>query len=124
MERGTRPLGVTIVSVLAGLIGIVLIAIGLLVLIVPLIGGVGIAGVVIGLIWFGLGWGLYTGKGWAWIITVILAIISIIFDIIGVISQHSEHILPLIIAAVILYYLFRPNVKAYFGRGLGTKISK
>jgi hypothetical protein len=119
VETRSRPLGVTILAVLAGINGIVGIVVGIIEsLIFP---PAGIIGIVIGLIWLGLAWGLWTGKGWAWIVTVIIAIISIIFNIFGAVTGHVEQIISLIIAAVMLYYLTRPNVKAYFGRG--TKIS-
>jgi uncharacterized membrane protein (DUF2068 family) len=122
METRSRPLGVTILSILAGISGIVGIAAGIIAsLIIP---PAGIVGIVIGLIWLGLAWGLWTGKGWAWIVTVIIAIISIIFNIFGAVTGHAGQIISLIIAAVMLYYLTRPNVKAYFGRGSATKISK
>jgi hypothetical protein len=120
METRSHPLGVTILSILAGISGIVGIVVGIIAsLIIP---PAGVVGIVIGLIWLGLAWGLWTGKGWAWIITVIIAIISIIFNIFGAVTGHVDQIISLIIAAVMLYYLFRPNVKAYFGRG--TKILK
>jgi hypothetical protein len=122
METRSRPLGVTILAILAGINGIVGIVLGIIAsLIIPAAGAIGI---VIGLVWFVLAWGLWAAKGWAWIITVIIAIITIIFNIFGAISGHGEQIISLIIAAVMLYYLFRPNVKAYFGRGSGMKVTK
>jgi hypothetical protein len=66
-------------------------------------------------------WGLLNAKGWAWIITVIISIISIITSIVGIASGGFYHIITLIIYAVILYYLYKPEVKAYFGR---IKVSK
>jgi|RhiMetdeSRZDD1v2_1073273.scaffolds.fasta_scaffold529428_3 uncharacterized membrane protein (DUF2068 family) len=119
METRSRPLGVTILSILAGINGIIGIILGIIAsLIIP---PAGVIGIVIGLAWFVLAWGLWTAKGWAWIITVIIAIISIIFNLFGAVTGHIEQIISLIIAAVMLYYLTRPNVKAYFGRR--TKIS-
>lgn len=103
------------------------------------LGGVGI---VIGAIVLAVGigylvvsYGLLKGKGWAWIITVILTIIAIAVQIVsgvtasmfdasfvddtnsfvtGIIAQ----IVGIAINGVILYYLYRPNVKAFFGRSL------
>ena len=103
------------------------------------LGGVGI---VIGAIVLAVGigylvvsYGLLKGKEWAWIITVILTIIAIavqtvsgvtasMFDasfiddtnsfVTGIIAQ----IVGIAINGVILYYLYRPNVKAFFGRSL------
>ena len=119
MATRSRPLGVTIIAILSGISGIVGIVLGIVAsLIIP---PAGVVSIVIGLIWLGLAWGLWTGKGWAWIVTVIIAIISIIFNIFGAVTGHFGQIISLIIAAVMLYYLTRPNVKEYFGRG--TKIS-
>ncbi|HEY7081531.1 MAG TPA: hypothetical protein VH500_17700 [Nitrososphaeraceae archaeon] len=73
-------------------------------------------GIAIGVACLFLAWGLFRGKGWAWIITVILSGISIVFGIFGLIGGNFLNIINIIISGVILYYLYRPNVKAYFGR--------
>ena len=75
--------------------------------------GIGIA---IGIACLLLAWGLYKAKGWAWTITVILAIISIIFSILGVGSGGFVNIINIVISGIILYYLYRPAVKSFFGR--------
>ena len=154
MERvRARPIGVTIIAILAIIDGIVLLTGGILaVTIVPLISSglngalsnitvtnqqgqqvnvhstsmngivatvaivAGSIAIVLGIVWFVLAWGLLTGKGWAWIITLILAIISVIFSIVGIASGGAPSIISLIINGVILYYMYRPNVKSYFGR--------
>jgi lysylphosphatidylglycerol synthetase-like protein (DUF2156 family) len=72
--------------------------------------------IALGLAWFGLAWGLFTGKGWAWLITVIFAIITVVVSIIGVLSGSITSIPTLIINGVILYYMYRPHIKSYFGR--------
>ncbi|MDP9492605.1 MAG: hypothetical protein M3P17_00395 [Thermoproteota archaeon] len=72
--------------------------------------------IALGLAWFGLAWGLSTGKGWAWLITVIFAIITVVVSIIGVLSGSITSIPTLIINGVILYYMYRPHIKSYFGR--------
>jgi uncharacterized membrane protein (DUF2068 family) len=63
-----------------------------------------------------IAWGLLTGKGWAWIVTVIISIFSIIMSIIAIATGNFGSIISLIINGVILYYMYRPDVKAYFGR--------
>lgn len=101
------------------------------------LGGVGI---VIGAVVLAVGvgylivsYGLLKGKEWAWIITVILTIIAIAVQIISGItaSMFNEsfiddtnsfvtgiiaQIVGISINGVILYYLYRPNVKAFFGK--------
>jgi hypothetical protein len=87
----------------------------------------------VGIGYFVVSYGLLKGRGWAWTITVIITIIAIVIQVIsgitasmfnasftndtnsfvsGIISQ----IIGLAIDGVILYYLYRPNVKAYFGK--------
>ncbi|MGA7370355.1 MAG: hypothetical protein WBX01_14600 [Nitrososphaeraceae archaeon] len=110
------------------------------------LGGVGIAiGAIVLAVGIGyliVSYGLLKGNGWAWIIAVILTIIAIAVQIIsgvtasifnasfiddtdsfvtGIIAQ----IVGIAINGVILYYLYRPNVKAFFGRSLpSTSIQK
>jgi uncharacterized membrane protein (DUF2068 family) len=124
-----RPLGVTIVAILMLINGIILIASGAFGITTTeilageignaLTGGiVAISSVVIalGIASLIIAWGLITGKGWAWIITVILSIISIIMSIISIVAGSFGSIVSLIINGVILYYMYRPDVKSYFGR--------
>jgi hypothetical protein len=101
------------------------------------LGGVGVA---IGAIVLAVGvgylivsYGLLKGKGWAWIITVILTIIAIAVQIVSGITASMfnasfiddtnsfvtgiiAQIVGIAINGVILYYLYRPNVKAFFGK--------
>ena len=74
------------------------------------IGGVIIA---IGIVSFIVAYGLLKGMGWAWTLTVVLSIISIATGNIG-------GIISIIISGIILYYLYRPHVKAYFGKAART----
>ena len=101
------------------------------------LGGVGVA---IGAIVLAVGvgylivsYGLLKGKGWAWIVTVILTIIAIAVQIVSGITASMfnasfiddtnsfvtgiiAQIVGIAINGVILYYLYRPNVKAFFGK--------
>jgi hypothetical protein len=82
-------------------------------------------------------YGLLKGKGWAWTITIILVVLGIAIQIISttsgavlsasitssrssngnsVISGIIGGMIGIAINAVIVYYLFRPNVKTYFGK--------
>ena len=73
-------------------------------------------GIAIGIACFLLAWGLFRAKGWTWVITVILTIISIVFSFLAVGGGGIVNIINIIISGLILYYLYRPAVKAYFGR--------
>ena len=79
-------------------------------------------------------YGLLKGKGWAWTITIVLLIIGIAIQIVSTavgasllhlfIMTMAIHALSGVVGAiigiainiVILYYLYRPHVKAYFGK--------
>lgn len=125
----SRPTGVTIVAVLLGVAGAVHILFGLA--FVSILGlvlgdvavdsevtdiirtfGYGIGAVVaaIGAALFFVMYGMLTAKPWAWNATRIVTIISIVASVL------SLDIVSLAISGVILYYLYRPNVKQYFGR--------
>jgi hypothetical protein len=84
-------------------------------------------------------YGLLKGMGWAWTIEVILTLIAIVIQIISVVSASLvsasyisdlnalvsgiiAHIIGIAINGVILYYLYRPNVKAYFGKSQPSTI--
>jgi hypothetical protein len=94
----------------------------------------GIIFLVFGAIWLVLGvanlvmaYGLLKGRGWAWTISIIVLFIGIVIDIVslsitsvGVFSNTGSNLLGNIvgigISAFIVYYLYRPHVKAYFGK--------
>jgi hypothetical protein len=104
----------------------------------------GSIGIVIGSIVLAVGigylvvsYGLLKAKRWAWIVTVILTIIAIITQVTSVISTSAlteslatditallsgitAHIIGIAINGIILYYLYRPNVKAFFGKSKPT----
>jgi hypothetical protein len=87
-----------------------------------LLGGIGIAigGVLlaIAIVSFVVAYGLLKGLGWAWTVTVILSIISIVLNAISIAAGNLASIISIIISGIILYYLYRPHVKAYFGKGV------
>jgi len=120
-----RPTGVTILAILAfiggvfGILGALLVFLGGT---VSLNGGLLIDALLILLIAVGelaFGIGAWTLRPWAWTIGVAIEAISVAFSIISVIlgwNNISGVIISIIIAAVILYYLYTPGVKAAFGR--------
>ena len=59
---------------------------------------------------------VYGKVRWAWTIALILSIIGIIYGIASIAMRNTGAIVNVIIYAIIIYYLFRPNVKAFFGK--------
>ena len=86
------------------------------------IGVIGSILIVLGIASFVVAWGLLKGKGWAWIVTIIITIISLVFNALSIVSGNIGAIVGIIIDGVIIYYLYRPNVKSYFGRVKGPTI--
>ena len=70
----------------------------------------------IGIVSFVVAYGLLKGRRWAWTLTIVLSIISIVLAAISIAAGNIPSVINLIISGVILYYLYRPHVKAYFGR--------
>ena len=128
----TRPFGVTILAVLHVLQAIFLFLVGLAVMtlgfllsrmifrfplllrgLLPVIGGVLIVVALLDLV---LAYGLWSGRGWAWILSLVLAALGILFSLISLVFRGGVGgAVTLIIDAIIIYYLTRPNVKAFFG---------
>ena len=88
-----------------------------------LIGGIVLA---VGIGYLAVSYGLLKGKGWAWTITVILSIIGIVIQIISALatSEIAFTTLGVLINVVIIYYLYRPDVKAFFGKSPSTTIRR
>ena len=124
--REKRPLGIKtiallmiisgIVSIISGVIGLG----GLLVLstVSKELGnekpGIGLMGISVFVIALGvatmvIAWGLLKSKRWAWTMTVIISIISIIASIGGMILGGYYQIIDLILYGIILGYLYRPE---------------
>ena len=93
LVASTYPGGATFVAV----IGAVLLIIGILQLI--------------------YGIGFFGGKGWAWTLAIIGSILNIVFGIVSIAIGSVGSVFGLIISILILYYLTRQHVKAYFGKG-------
>lgn len=133
IRRPSRPVGVTILAVLEIMIGIVgflasLVIIGFsglfstLPTVGPLLGTVGliIGGVVLffSLIWLATGVGFLHGRSWSWTLGMIFSVLSLLGAIgalaIGLITGGVG---GLVFWGLMLAYLTRTHVKAFFGKG-------
>ena len=141
MEIKKRPIGVTVIAILIIIGGILLLLAGIGGVAVGSLFTsqiIGLGFVIIGAIILAVGigylvvsYGLLKGKRWAWTITVILLFIGIAIDVASIIifgyftfnmdtytflTSNSGSIAGIIISVIILYYLYRPHVKSYFGK--------
>lgn len=119
MAPNERPMGVTVLAVLYFIQGIIIMMTPIMVglILASILGGIldldALAGtmicwipfVLIGLFYFLIGFGLLKGKRWARTLAIVFAIIGLFALPIGT-----------IISIIILVYLFKADVKAYFGK--------
>ena len=154
-----RPTGVTIIAILAIISGILLLFGGLSLIGTGALFSIGpadssnnpnglesmgsffgMAFLLLGAILLAIGigylvmsYGLLKGKGWAWTITIILTVISIVIQIVSgitnslivasisnevtsIMSGLLVQIIGISIDIIILWYLYRSHVKAFFGK--------
>ena len=131
-----RPIGITVISILMIIGGLILIFTGITPLFIgPLISidssssnyqtsALGFLITIGGLTLVGLGiaslivsWGLLKGKRWARTITLIISFIAIIIAIISLASSKDlTHIISVIIYGIIICYMFTNKVKLFFGK--------
>ncbi len=60
--------------------------------------------------------GLYKGKGWAWTLLLILSGFGAAGFLLNVVSGQAFSIAGIVINIIIIYYLYRPHVRRYFGK--------
>ena len=135
MQKPQRPTGIGVLAILTLIVGVFTLlgggfiaAVGGSSILVSygygaysgLVTVFGVVLVLLGIVALVDGWGLWSGKGWAWTLAVVLSILSIIFSLLGLLSGAGPNIVNLIIDVLILWYLWRPHVKAFFGKGMST----
>jgi uncharacterized membrane protein (DUF2068 family) len=126
-----RPMGVTILAVLAAIGGVLGIFAGMVLvglssaaadLALPLSGLVavlGLATLVISVLDLVLAWGLWTLKPWAWMLGIVLEVVGIVLNILEYRSATaSSTIIGIVIAGIIIYYLYQPHVRRAFGQNV------
>lgn len=135
-----RPVGVTILAVLAiiygifslllallGLLGSALLASGVAHRAVPYSAGTlayaTISDTVLGVLYLAFGIGAFQLKRWAWTTGVVALVLDVVRQIVGVVlhgfsaSNIVGFIVTIVVAFVVLWYLFRVHVRAAFGFG-------
>ncbi len=129
-----RPVGVTILAVIAiiygifslllaflGVIGIGLEASGLATAAIKYEVGTlayaAISDAILGILYLVFGIGAFRLKGWAWTTGIVALVLDVVRHIVGyVISGFGAFsIITGVIALLLIWYLFRPNVRAAFG---------
>jgi len=120
-------MGVTILAVLEILGGLLALLGGLGIMAVAGIAGASYSGVfgalgsllgiifiIVALISFAIAWGFLGGKSWARTLGIIFAAIEALYGLLGLIGGNWSSLITIIIGALIVYYLMRPDVIEYF----------
>lgn len=133
-----RPVGITILAVIAivyGIFNLLLALLGLLgsALLASRVAAAAIkysagtlayatiSDAVLGIVFLAFGIGALRLKGWAWTIGIAALVLELVRQIVGVVIQGFtvgtivRDTVTVVIAVVLLWYLFRPNVRAAFG---------
>ena len=122
-----RPILITIIAILEFLIGLLILVGGVLLIAGVISAGdvdpefadlgnaASIAMIVIGLLNIIIAGGFWNGWSIMWYIGLIVNGIGLIVAIYGLITTGIGSAIPLVIYAVILFYLFRPGVNDFFG---------
>lgn len=136
MAGKQRPTGVAVLSILAAIIGI-LCLIGALVLgilatameslieeyagitgmgafVSAMVTAIAAVAAIVGILYLIVAYALWTGKGWAWWLTIILSVIGIFLGLLSI----PWGIITIFIEILIIYYLTRLHVKNFFGKGV------
>jgi hypothetical protein len=119
-----RPTGITILSILAAIGGILGLFGGFVVLLAgtAIFGGAGALLGIAALAYAGLllaaAYGFWTLQPWAWPLGVAVAIFGIVVSILYILGGQSivSQALSIIVDGAILYYLNQPTIRQLFGR--------
>ncbi len=120
-----RPFLVTLIAILYGLAGILMLLGGIALLVAgggtvteESIGMLGTVGggvmVIAGLIYMVLCFGFLKGWSIMWYLGVIFAAFGILMGIVSIFTSGLAGIISVLIPAIIMWYLFRSNVKLFF----------
>ena len=136
MAQGSRPLGVTIVGVLYILLAILFILAGLGLIAVGGLSDIeftdefgdvdqsvimilGAILLLVGIFYLLIGVGCLKGWGWVWTFAVVFTIIGLVLTVAQTLivgGSLVSMVISVLISLLILWYLFRQNVKAWFGK--------
>jgi hypothetical protein len=129
--KGNRPIGITLLAVLEILGAIVLLGLGAMFtfgggaiaaatgtlssVVGPVIGVVGIVFLVLGIAELVVAYGFLKGMAWSWWIEVVLTALGLIIMVFSLVRGNVSSIISIIIGALVLYYMTRPEAKKWFG---------
>src|SRR5579875_1192032 len=67
------------------------------------------------------GWGMWSGRNWAWILSLVLIGLGLISDFVTIFLGDWLNVIGVLVLLYLLSYLWRPYVRTYFRRTGGTQ---
>ncbi len=121
MKRKKTPRGIVIITILTVISGLILLTMSFFSFFVLLpLGPVALMGsgflFVLGIASIIVSIGLYRGKGWSWTLLLVLSGFGAAGYLLNIINGQRFSIVGLVINLIIIYYLYRPNVRKFFSK--------
>jgi hypothetical protein len=114
------PRGILIITILTVISGILLLIMSIYAfnLLLPL-GGIYLMGpaflLILGVTSLFTAYGLYRGKTWSWKLLLVLSGFGAAGYLLNVVNGQFISIIGVIYNSIIIYYMYRPHVKRYYG---------
>lgn len=123
-----RPIGITILAVLELISGIIFLMAAIAIGAIASMGGPSMFGmmasaiggfiaailVILAIFAFIISGALFSGKKWGRTIVIIFSIIDLILNAVSIVGGNVFSFADIILNLIILYYMWRPHVMAYF----------
>lgn len=121
IKKKKTPLGIIIITVLTVISGLILFAMSFasLIILAPLdplrlMGSMFL--LVLGYASIVVSFGLYKGKGWSWTLLLILSGFGAAGYLLNIVNGQTFSVVGLVINAIIIYYLYKPQIRKFFGK--------
>jgi hypothetical protein len=120
-ERKKAPKGILIITVLTIISGLILLSMSFVSfkILLPL-GPANLAGafflLFLGIASIIVSIGLYKGKGWSWTSLLILSGFGAAGYLLNIVNGQRISFVGLVLDIIIIYYLYRPNVRRFFSK--------
>jgi hypothetical protein len=114
------PRGILIITVLTVVSGVLLLIMSIYAFNLLLtLGGIYLMGpaflFILGITSLFTGYGLYRGQNWSWKLLLVLSGFGAAGYLLNVVNGQFISIIGVIYNSVIIYYMYRPNVRRYYG---------
>jgi hypothetical protein len=120
-KKKKTPFGIIIISILTVISGLILFAMSFVsLMILSSLGPLRLMDsmflLILGTASIIVSFGLYKGKGWSWTLLLILSGFGAAGYLLNIVNGQSFSVIGLVINAIIIYYLYKPHIRKFFGK--------